>query len=154
MLTGILIVCAILCLLALIGLVLYLTLALLPRIKNTIDSVQQTVEEIKGEIPKVEETIKNVDETISAISAQVEPMAGNLRQMTERIGEVVSRIEVTAEKAAQFSDETIDKAKFYRDELFEPAVEIISFWRALKAGGSVVAEEISKIRAKRKGGGE
>jgi len=185
-------------LLAIAALVIYVLVSLLPKVKNTLQSLQKFVDndvkkllaEVNStvtklneeEMPKIDGIITNVNtitggvqelsekqitpimENVNAITksvqelseTEIKPIASNVQELTTKINEDVAKITETVTTATEFSNDTIHKAEFYRDKLFTPVIEIVSFWNALKAGFTSLSGATKKGKKEKedKGGEE
>jgi len=189
-------IAATIALLTIAALAIYVLVLLLPRVKNTLQSLQKFVDnDVKKlladvndtvtklneeEMPKIDGIITNVNtltasvqelsekqispimENVNAITTSVQelseteikPIASNIQELTAKVNEDVAQITEAITTATEFSKETVHKAEFYRDKLFTPVIEIVSFWNALKAGFTSLASARKKDKNGKDKGGE
>lgn len=162
-LTIILEIVAILALISIIGLVVYVILVFLPKLKEIFSTVQEVVDgDVKTAvsdldetivkmneevIPKVNESVDNLNSTTAllqeTIQTEIKPITENMQKTTANIQEVtailssnVAKLDGVVDMAVDFSQTTIEKAEFCREQLIIPVVEIASFWSGVKIGFS------------------
>jgi len=124
-------------------------------IKQIMNNVQNLTEQLNEEISKIGTTIENVNgitanvdgitTSIQEISeSEIKGVAGNIEEITSRINEDIAKVDEVVTTTTDFTKDTIEKVEFYRDKLFVPIIDILSFWNAVKAG----LGNISQIRQK------
>jgi methyl-accepting chemotaxis protein len=126
-------------------------------IKPMMHNIQNLTGQLNEEIPKIGATFENVNGITASIQqlseTEIKGIAGNIQEITAKINEDVAKVDEVVNTTTNFTKDTIDKAEFYRDKLFVPIIDILSFWNAVKAGlGTIV--QIQKKNEKGQQGGE
>jgi methyl-accepting chemotaxis protein len=121
-----------------------------------VGNIQQITDKIsEEEIPKLGATFENMNgitENIDDITASIQQLseteikeiANNIEEITSKINEDLAKVDDVVTTTTDFTKNTIEKAEFYRDKLFVPIIDILSFWNAIKVG----LANISQIRQK------
>ncbi|MBM3238466.1 hypothetical protein FJZ31_19405 [Candidatus Poribacteria bacterium] len=116
------------------------------------NNIQKLIGQLNEEIPKIGTTIENVNgitENVNGITASVQQLseteikgiAGNIQEITSKVNEDLAKVDEVVATTTDFTKNTIEKAGFYRDKLFVPIIDIISFWNAVKAGWANIAQK-------------
>jgi uncharacterized protein YoxC len=144
-------------LLTLGGLFGYLWFAILPSIRKTLKLVEglvdqeagpllqgidQTVKALNSELPQLLKNINELTASIQQISElEIRPITHNIQEMTndiqgmtEQVHQNVAKIDELVDRITDFSQETLQRAEYYRGQLFVPVEDIISLWNGIKAG--------------------
>jgi uncharacterized protein YoxC len=130
-------------------------------IKPMMNKIQNLIGQLNEKIPKIDTTIENVNgitENVDGITASIQQLseteikgiAGNIQKITSRVNEDLAKVDEVVTTTTDFTKNTIEKAGFYRDKLFVPIIDILSFWSAIKAG----LANIAQIRQKKERGGD
>lgn len=168
-LTIILEIVAILALLSIVGLVGYVVFVFLPKLKEILLSVQEVVDgDVKNAvsdldgtivkmneevIPEINESVENLNSTVTLvqemIQTEIKPITDNIQKTTANIQEATTRLSSDVAKLDQvvdltvdFSQTTIKKAEFLREQLSIPVIEIVSFWNGIKFGFSELFDKL------------
>lgn len=156
-------VVAISALIFIIGLIIYVIFFFLPKLRDTIFSIQKVIDgDVKRTIsdldetivkmneemiPKVNDSVDNLNSTAvllqETIQTEVKPITQNMQKTTANMQEVtailssnVAKLDQVVDLAVEFSQTTIKRAEFCREQLIVPAIEIASFWSGIKVGFS------------------
>jgi uncharacterized protein YoxC len=159
-------VCFGLMLLALSGLFLYVC-AVLNSIRKNLKSVEnltyqevgpllkdidQTVKTLNTDLPQLLKNVSGITASIQQISeSEIQPMTHSIKEMTEIVNQNVTRIDQVVNSITAFSQKTVERASYYRDELSIPLIDIISVWSGVKAGWETFRQP---HKQKSEGGGD
>jgi ABC-type transporter Mla subunit MlaD len=132
-------------------------------IKQMMNNIQNLTGQLNEEIPKIGTTIENVNGitgNVDGITASIQELsetevkgiAGNIEEITSKINEDIAKVDEVVTTTTDFTKNTIEKAEFYRDKLFVPIVDILSFWNAIKTGLSSISQR--KKDKEDEGGGD
>jgi len=120
-------------------------------IKPMMNNIQNLIGQLNQEIPKIGTTIENVNgitENVDGITASIQQLseteikgiADNIQEITSKVNEDLAKVDEVITTTTDFTKNTIEKAGFYRDKLFVPIIDILSFWSAVKAGLANIAQ--------------
>jgi ABC-type transporter Mla subunit MlaD len=121
-------------------------------IKPMMNNIQNLIGQLNEEIPKIGTTIENINgitENVNGITASIQQLseteikgiAGNIQEITSKVNEDLAKVDEVVTTTTDFTKNTIEKAGFYRDKLFVPIIDILSFWNAVKAGLANIAQK-------------
>ena len=97
--------------------------------------VNQTVSEVNTKLPEILGNIERITASIDEINrAEIQSTANNIREMTETVNRNLAKLDRIVNIAADFSDETVRRVRYYRDQLTMPIGDIISAWEGFKRG--------------------
>ena len=99
------------------------------------------------------ENLNSITASIQQLSeTEIKEIASNIQNVTATLSEDVEKIDTVVTTAQEFTTKTIDMAAFYREKLFIPIIDVLSFWNAMKT----VLATITHIRMQNeeKQGGE
>jgi len=97
--------------------------------------VDQTVREVNTEFPRILGNIDRLTASIDKISrTEIQPTIHNIHQMTETVNRNLAKLDRIVNTAAEFSQETVRHARYYRDQLSMPISDTISAWEGFKRG--------------------
>ena len=103
--------------------------------------IDQTVKELNNELPQLLENINGITASIQQISeSEIQPMTHNIQEMTETVNQNFAKIEELINLLTDFSQQTVTRAGYYRDQLAIPITDIISLWSGIKAGWEVFSQ--------------
>ena len=116
-------------------------------IKGIAGNIQEITSKIsEEEIPKLGTAFENVNGITASIQqlseTEIKGIAGNIQEITSKVNEDLAKVDEVVTTTTDFTKETIEKVEFYRDKLFVPIVDILSFWNAVKT----VLTNITQIR--------
>ena len=115
-------------------------------IKPMMHNIQNLTGQLNEEIPKIGTTLENVNGITASIQqlseTEIKGIAGNIQEITSKVNEDLAKVDEVVTTTTDFTKETIEKVEFYRDKLFVPIVDILSFWNAVKT----VLTNITQIR--------
>ncbi len=122
------------------------------QISPIMENVQGITANLNEEIPNTIENVNAITKSVQELTeTEVKPIASNVQELTAKVNEDIAKITEAITTATEFSKDTVHKAEFYRDKLFTPVIEIVSFWNALKTGFTSLT---SAKKGKDKGGEE
>jgi len=147
---------AILVLIFIAGLTGYVVFIFLPKLKETLSTVRKVMDvEVKSAvsdlngtivkineevIPRVNKSIENLNSTATllqeTIQTEVKPITENIHEATDKLSSDVAKLGQVVDTVVEFSQVTIKKAEFCREQLIIPVIEIASFWTGIKVGFS------------------
>jgi len=124
-------------------------------IKPMMNNIQNLTGQLNEEISKIGVTLENVNGitgNVNGITASIQELseteikgiAGNIEEITGKINEDLTKIDEVVATTTDFTKETIEKVEFYRDKLFVPIIDIISFWNAVKTGLATITQSRQK----------
>ena len=100
--------------------------------------VDETVKEVNKGLPELLENINGITASVQEISeAEIQPTVHSIQEMTETVNQNVAKLDGLVEEVADFSQKTVKRAGYYRDQLSIPITDVISVWSGLKAGWEV-----------------
>ena len=95
----------------------------------------QTVREINSELPQILGNINRITVSVDEISrTEIQPTIRNIRQMTETVNRNLAKFDRIGNTAAEFSQETVRHARYFRDQLTMGITDIISAREGIKRG--------------------
>jgi uncharacterized protein YoxC len=107
-------------------------------VSTLLESLDQTVTELNRELPQLLENVNGITASIQQISeSEIQPTTHSIQEMTETINRNVAKIDELINVLTDFSQTTVKRAKYYRDQLSVPVTDIISGWSGIKAGWEV-----------------
>ena len=97
--------------------------------------VDQTVREVNTELPQILRNINRITASVDEISrTEIQPTIHNIHQMTETVDRNLAKLDRIVNTVADFSQETVRHARYYRDQLSMPITDTISGWEGFKRG--------------------
>lgn len=110
-------------------------------VNNLLKDVDQTVKELNNELPQLLKNINAITASIHQISeSEVQPIAHNIHEVTEAVSQGVGKLDELANMLGDFSQDTVKRAEYYRDQLAVPITDIISLWSGIKTGWEVFSQ--------------
>lgn len=110
-------------------------------VRILLEDVDGAVKEINKSLPELLENVTELTASLQQISkSEIEPTAHNIQQMTDTINRSVAKIDELIGVLTGFSQETVERAEYYRDQLSVPLTDIISLWSGIKAGLEVFSK--------------
>jgi ABC-type transporter Mla subunit MlaD len=121
-------------------------------IKSMMNNIQNLTGQLNEEIPKIGTTIENVNGitgNVDGITASIQQLseteikgiAGNIQEITGKVNEDLAKVDEVVTTTTDFTKNTIEKVEFYRDKLFVPIIDILSFWNAVKTGLASISQK-------------
>ncbi|MCZ6679136.1 MAG: DUF948 domain-containing protein [Candidatus Poribacteria bacterium] len=105
---------------------------------NLLQDVDQTVKTLNGELPQLLKNINEITASVHEISvSEIQPMTHSIQEMTETVNQNVAKMDELIDSITDFSQTTVKRAEFYRDQLSIPITDVISLWSGIKAGWEV-----------------
>jgi methyl-accepting chemotaxis protein len=134
-------------------------------IKPMMNNIQNITGQLNEEIAKIGTTLENVNGitgNVNGITASIQELseteikgiAVNIEEITGKVNEDLAKIDEVVTTTTDFTQDTIEKVAFYRDKLFVPIVDIISFWHAVKTGLANITQSRQQHDRRKNGGGE
>jgi len=134
--------------------------AMLGSIRNSLDSIQntlkstehlidkevttllwdvgQTVKEVNKGLPELLQNVNGITASLQEISqADIQPTVHSIREMTKTVSQNLEKLDQLVDGVANFSQHTVERAGYYRDQLSIPINDVIGVWSGLKAGWEV-----------------
>ena len=106
-----------------------------------LQDIDQTVKEVNDALPQLLENINGITASIQQISeSEIQPTTHSIQEMTETINQNVAKIDELINLLTDFSQQTVKRAGYYRDQLSVPVTDIISLWSGIKAGWEVFSQ--------------
>lgn len=97
--------------------------------------VDQTVKEVNQQLPQILENVNGLTASLQEISeAEIQPTVHNVQHITETIDRNLTKLDELVHAAVDFSQQTVRRAGYYRDQLSVPITDIISAWEGFKRG--------------------
>ncbi|MBC8234199.1 hypothetical protein H8E77_32020 [bacterium] len=125
--------------------------------ETEIKGIAGNIQEITGriseeEIPKLGATFENVSGitgNVNGITSSIQQLSeteikgivGNIQEITGKINEDLAKVDEVVTTTTDFTKNTIEKVEFYRDKLFVPIIDILSFWNAVKTGLASISQK-------------
>ena len=107
-------------------------------VTTLIRDVNHIVTEVKNELPELLENLNGIAASVREMSkAEIRPTARNIQQMTETINQNVAKLDELVNVVVDFSQQTVKRARYYRDQFSTPITDIISAWEGFKRGFEV-----------------
>ena len=63
----------------------------------------------------------------------IDPALRHVEEMADRVNRTARDASYAVEEGVRFAQKTIEQATFYRDRIFQPLIELASFWRGIRA---------------------
>ena len=123
--------------------------ALLKSVENRLEnevsallkSVDGTVTELNRELPQLLENVNGITASIQQISeSEIQPTTHSIQEMIETINQNVTKVDELIDVITDFSQTTVRRGEYYRDQLSVPVTDIISAWSAMKVGWEVFSQ--------------
>ena len=103
-----------------------------------IREVDQSFKEVNKELPQILKNVNGITASLQEISeVEIQPTAHNIRQMTETVNQNLTKLDELINNMVDFSEQTVRRVEYYRDQLTVPITEIISVWEGFKRGCEV-----------------
>ena len=103
--------------------------------------VDQTVKTVNNQLPELLGSINEITASVQEItSAELQPMTHNIQEITEAASQSVAKMDELITDLTKFSQTTVKRAEYYRDQLSIPVTDIISAWSGIKAGWEVFSQ--------------
>ena len=100
--------------------------------------VDETVKTLNSELPQLLKSINGIAVSLDEISkSEIQPITHNIQEVTEAVNQNISKIDEVIDVATDFSHQTIQRAKYYSDQLSIPITDIVSLWTGIKTGWEV-----------------
>ena len=125
--------------------------------ETEIKGIAGNIQEITGriseeEIPKLGTTFENVSGitgNVNGITSSIQQLSeteikgivGNIQEITGKVNEDLAKVDEVVTATTDFTKNTIEKVEFYRDKLFVPIIDILSFWNAVKTGLASISQK-------------
>ena len=110
-------------------------------LNNLLKDVDQTVKESNSEMPELLKSINAITASIQQISeSEVQPITRNIHEMTVVVSQSIARLDKLVNLLGDFSQNTVKRAEYYRDQLPVPITDIISLWSGIKTGWEVFSQ--------------
>ena len=78
---------------------------------------------------------KGIEEVVKILSEEeIQPTLHNVQETTETLNRNITKIDELISIISEFSKQAVDRMSFYRDRLYIPFNDLISFYAAFKAG--------------------
>lgn len=102
-------------------------------LKPTVHNVQGITGQLNEGLGATIENLNNITASIQQLSeTEIKEIASNIQNVTATFSEDAEKIDTVVTTAQEFTTKTIDMAAFYREKLFVPIIDILSFWNAMK----------------------
>ena len=100
-----------------------------------LEDVNQTIEDVNQKLPNLLEHVDQLALSIHELSErEIQPTLHNVQETTETLNRSVTKIDELIGIISDFSKQAVDRMSFYRDRLYIPFNDLISFYAAFKAG--------------------
>ena len=110
-------------------------------VNNLLKDVDQSVKELNNELPQLLKNINGITSSLQQISeSEVQPIAHNIHEVTEAVSQGVGKLDELVDMLGDFSENTVKRAEYYRDQLAVPITDIISLWSGIKTGWEVFSQ--------------
>jgi uncharacterized protein YoxC len=103
--------------------------------------VDQTVKTVNEQLPELLKNVNEITASVQRISeSEIQPMTHHIQEITEVASQNVAKIDELIDVLTEFSETTVKRASYYRDQLAIPVADIISAWSGVKAGWEVLSQ--------------
>ena len=106
-------------------------------VRRLTDESTRTLVGAQEEVRKLGEALESVKTLTDGINEShrksIQPALANVEEITDRLNRTVREASYAVEEGVRFTKETVEKATFYRDRVFQPLLEVASIWRGLLA---------------------
>ena len=107
-------------------------------VTTLVRDVDQAVKEVNRQLPQILENVSEITASIQEISREeIQPTAHNIQQMTDTVNQNLAKLDRLVNAVVDFSQQTVNRAGYYRDQLSIPITEILSAWEGFKRGFEV-----------------
>ena len=97
-------------------------------------SLDVTVTELNQKLPQLLDNINGITASVQQISeSEIRATTHNIQEITGTVNQNIGKIDGLVDSVKDFSQMTIKHAGYYRDQLSESVIGVISTWSALKA---------------------
>ena len=103
--------------------------------------VDQTVKTVNAQLPELLQNVNDITASVQKISeSEIQPMTHHVAEITEIASQNAAKIDELIDVLTEFSETTVKRATYYRDQMAIPITDIISVWSGIKAGWEVLSQ--------------
>ena len=110
-------------------------------LNDLLKEVDQSVKALNTELPELLKNVNAITASIQHISeSEVQPITHNIHEMTQVVNQSVAKLDELMNLIGDFSQKTVNRAEYYRDQLTVPISDMISLWSGIKTGWEVFSQ--------------